>query len=285
MKIGLVINEQKSHVYEPVQELVDWFRDQPCEVYVESVEPFDEAPNLNHVDREELARVSEVVVVFGGDGTLLDAAHAMAESETPILGVNSGGLGFLTETTLEEMKPAIKRVLENDYEVQQRMMIQGTGENTGGNHRIHALNDIVLSRARLGRVIQVAAFIDGDFVTSYVADGIIISTPTGSTAYNLSANGPIVHPELQSIVLNPICPHTLTNRPLIIPPQSEVELEIESSDECILTGDGQDKITNLHNGDRVRVGRSPRSVSLIKPEDRDFYTILRTKLHWGGRTT
>lgn len=283
--IGLIVNQKKSHVFEPVRDLVEWFRDQPCKVYVEDTEPFNSKPEVEITDREQLAETCEFVVVFGGDGTLLDAAQAMAKTETPILGVNSGGLGFLTETTLEEMKPAIERLIEGDYEIQQRMMIRGNRIQDGETHDIHALNDIVLSRARLGRVIQVAAFINGDFVTSYVADGIIASTPTGSTAYNLSANGPIVHPELQSIVLNPICPHTLTNRPLIIPPESTVELEIESTDECILTGDGQDKITHLHEGDRLRIDRSERTVSLIKPEDRDFYTILRTKLHWGGRTT
>lgn len=288
MKIGLIVNPSKTHVFEPVRELIDWFREQPCNVYVEKDEPFADYDHLYAVERDTMASEADVVVVFGGDGTLLNASHLMAIHETPILGVNSGGLGFLTETTIDEMKPAIKRVLEGEFELQHRMMVSGerNGDHNDNNQSpVHALNDLVLSRKKLGRVIQVAAFVNGDFVTSYVADGIIISTPTGSTAYNLSSNGPITHPQLDTMILNPICPHTLTNRPVMLPPDSIIELQVESSDECILTADGQDRIENLNQGDRLSIKQSRRTVSLILPEDRDFYKILRTKLHWGGRTT
>jgi len=286
MKIGLIVNASKTHVFEPLRGLIEWFGDRPCDVYVEKDEPFADHDNLSTVARETMARECDAVVVFGGDGTLLDASHLMAQYETPILGVNSGGLGFLTETTIEEMKPAIDRILDGEYEIQKRMMIVGTEVNEAEDTPdTHALNDLVLSRKRLRRVIQVAAFVDGNFVTSYVADGIILSTPTGSTAYNLSANGPIVHPQLNTIVMNPICPHTLTNRPLMLAPDSRIELQVETSDECILTADGQDRIKGLADGDRIRIQQSHREVSLILPRDRDFYQILRSKLHWGGRTT
>jgi NAD+ kinase len=163
------------------------------------------------------------------------------------------------------------------------MMLEATGSTS--SEQLLALNDMVLSRFRLGRVFQVAAYVDDDFVTKYVCDGMIVSTPTGSTAYNLSANGPIVHSEVESIIINPICPHTLTNRPLIVPPSSEVRLRVESEDECLLTADGQDKITDLNDGDEVTIWKSDQSITLINPSDRDFYRILRSKLHWSGRTS
>ncbi|MFB6355822.1 MAG: NAD(+)/NADH kinase, partial [bacterium] len=167
---------------------------------------------------------------------------------------------------------------------QERMMLEAYKPDNE-SEVIHSLNDMVLSRSKLGRVIQVAAYIDEDFVTSYVCDGIIVSTPTGSTAYNLSANGPITHPDLESIILNPICPHTLTNRPLIIPPERTVRLVIETEEECILTADGQDRINSLLSEDEIVIKQSRRKVQLIQPEDRDFYQILRSKLHWGGKTS
>ena len=286
MKIGLIVNTSKSHVFEPIRELIEWLQNRPSEVYIEENQPFVQNEMLDTVPRETMARECDAVVVFGGDGTLLNASHLMAQYDTPILGVNSGGLGFLTETTIEEMKPAINRIIDGEYEIQKRMMIVGTEvDKAGKTPDVHALNDLVLSRKRLRRVIQVAAFVNGNFVTSYLADGIILSTPTGSTAYNLSANGPIVHPELNTIVMNPICPHTLTNRPLMLAADSKIELQVETSDQCILTADGQDRIKGLTEGDRIQIQQSTQEVSLIVPRDRDFYQILRSKLHWGGRTT
>ncbi len=283
MEIGLIVNPSKETVFPDVRELVRWLSRRGCRVLAEDL-PELTLGEVTPLERDELARSSDVVVVFGGDGTLLDAAHTMSRHDTPILGVNSGGLGFLTETTLDEVRASLERILEDGYDVQRRMMIEARvrGRDDGS---LHALNDMVLSRFRLGRVMQLAAFVDGEFVTSYVCDGIIVSTPTGSTAYNLSASGPIVHPRLGSLILNPICPHTLTNRPLILPPESRIRLEVETEDECLLTADGQDGIGELSTGDVIEVGPSDREVTLIRSPERDFFTILRTKLGWGGKTS
>lgn len=284
MNIGLIVNETKTHVFPRIEELITWLNDRDTHVMIERDLPLPNPVEAEGCDREEMAKRADVVAVFGGDGTLLNASHMMSRHDTPILGVNSGGLGFLTETTLEEMFDSMERILASDYQVQERMMLRGEVDGSD-QAALHALNDLVLGRFRLGRVIQVAAYVNSDFVTSYVCDGIIVSTPTGSTAYNLAANGPILHPELESIILNPICPHTLTNRPLILPPTSKIELQISSEDECLLTSDGQDRISELKKGDRIHIRPSDRRVTLIKPEARDFYTILRTKLHWGGKTS
>lgn len=283
MDIGLILNPSKESVFPDVRELVLWLQEQGCPVLAEEGSPL-RLDDVRHLSRDELARSSDVVVVFGGDGTLLDAAHTVSRFDTPILGVNSGGLGFLTETTLGEVRESLGRILKDGYDVQKRMMIEAHVRDRN-DASLHALNDMVLSRFRLGRVIQVAAHVDGEFVTSYVCDGMIVSTPTGSTAYNLSANGPIVHPRLGSIILNPICPHTLTNRPLILPPESRVRLEVESDEECLLTADGQDRVGGLEGGDVVELERSDREVTLIRSPERDFYNILRTKLRWGGKTS
>lgn len=283
MNIGFIVNPSKNKYFEGIGDLADWLIEQGSTVYVEDQ---DELPNLGGAQtrtREEIGRESDVVAVFGGDGTLLDASHEMIRFDTPILGVNTGGLGFLTETTMDEVRSSFERILSGDHDVNRRMMLEASAPGHDGS--LQALNDMVLSRFRLGRVFQVAAYVDESFVTSYVCDGMIVSTPTGSTAYNLSASGPIVQPDVESIILNPICPHTLTNRPLIVPPSSTVRLSIESDDPCVLTADGQDKITELGEGDEISVWKSDRKVTLISSGERDFYNILRTKLHWSGRAS
>jgi NAD+ kinase len=281
MDIGFVVNPSKSEYFRGIGELADWLADQGHTVYVEDQ---DELPDLGAArpkSREEIGQMSDVVAVFGGDGTLLDASHEMVRFDTPILGVNTGGLGFMTETTMDEVRSSFERILSGDHDMHQRMMLEASAPGHEGSLR--ALNDMVLSRFRLGRVFQVAAYVDDSFVTSYVCDGMIVSTPTGSTAYNLSASGPIVQPDVESIILNPICPHTLTNRPLIVPPSSTVRLSIGSEDRCVLTADGQDKMTELGEGDEISIWKSDRKATLISSGERDFYNILRTKLHWSGR--
>lgn len=281
MEIGFIVNPTKTEYFEGIEELVAWLTDRGNTVYFEEADELNELGAARPMSRSEIGRTCDVVAVFGGDGTLLDASHEMVRYETPILGVNTGGLGFLTETTIDEVRASFERILAGEHEVHHRMMLKAGGPEDDGT--LQALNDMVLSRFRLGRVFQVAAYVDDSFVTSYVCDGMIVGTPTGSTAYNLSANGPIVHADVESILINPICPHTLTNRPLIVPPTSTVRLRIESDDECLVTADGQDKITGLREDDEISIWRSDRRVTLINPEDRDFYEILRSKLHWSGR--
>ena len=232
----------------------------------------------------DIGNSCDVVIVFGGDGTLLRVSHQIAAQEIPVLGINTGHLGFLTETTIDAAEKSISEVLENNYMTQERMMLQSSVDGFEADP-MHALNDMVLARARHGRVIQVEVCVDKNLVTNYVCDGLIASTPTGSTAYNLSAWGPIVHPGQKLIILNPICPHTLSNRPLILPASSSIELKIVSSDECVLTADGQQKITNLHRGNCAHISRSAYKTSLIVPKSLSFYQILRTRLQWSGEIT
>lgn len=284
MKLGLIANPSKKEVFPRIEQLLDWLSDRECEVVFENHLGLPASKAARPASREELAREADVVIVFGGDGTLLDASHELIDYETPMLGVNSGGLGFLTETTLDEVYDSIERILDEEYEVERRMMLSAK-QPDDGSETLRSLNDMVLSREQLGRVIQVGAYVDGELVTNYVCDGLIISTPTGSTAYNLSANGPIVHPHLESIILNPICPHTLTNRPIILPPETRLRLTVESEDRCILTADGQDHIRSISRGDQVEVWKSDDTIPLIRSKERDFFTVLRTKLHWSGKTS
>lgn len=283
MKVGLIVNPSKSTYFEVIENLVHWLKDRGSVVYFEERDGLRELGSAEPISREFIGRECDVAAVFGGDGTLLDASHEMVEHDTPILGINTGGLGFLTETAIDDVKGSFERILDGDYDINERMMLEAGHVN--GETKLQALNDMVLSRFRLGRVFEVSAYVDDSFVTSYVCDGMIVSTPTGSTAYNLSANGPIVHSEVESIIINPICPHTLTNRPLIVPPSSDVRLRIESEDECLITADGQDKITELMEGDEITIWRSDDRLTLINPDGRDFYKILRSKLHWSGRTS
>lgn len=283
MKVGIIVNPTKQEYFSKIEEFVDWLLESKNEVMFEESKELTELNGAEAVNREVIGQESDVIAVFGGDGTLLDASHEMVEFDAPILGINTGGLGFLTETSINEVKESFTEILSDNYELQNRMLLKVDGPEEDG--KLLALNDMVLSRNRLGRVFEVSAYVDGSFVTEYVCDGMIVSTPTGSTAYNLSANGPIVHSEVESIILNPICPHTLTNRPLIIPPSSEVRLQIESSDECLITADGQDKITGLKQDDSIVIKRSEKDLTLINPGERDFYHILRNKLHWSGQAS
>ncbi len=285
MDIGLLVNSGKSDVFPRVREILSWLEERSVTIHVERGAPYlREHDSVRTHDRvADLCEQAEVVIVFGGDGTILDAARHTGGTGTPLLGVNSGGLGFLTETTLEEVEESLERVVDGRFQLDERMMLSGhRPENPGTT--LHALNDLVLSRSKLGRVVRIRTYVGEDFVTEYVCDGIIVSTPTGSTAYNLSAQGPIIHPEMNAVVVNPICPHTLTNRPLILPEHAELRFVVLTDDECILTADGQQRITGLHRSDEVVIRRSDRTVSLIHPKDRTFYEILRSKLQWGGAT-
>jgi NAD+ kinase len=225
---------------------------------------------------------ADLCVVVGGDGTLLAAARLIGERQVPILAINYGGLGFLTEVTREEMYPALERVLLGETLIDQRMMIVVSvvrGSETVAAYE--ALNDAVIHKGTLARIIELEASVDGRYVSRFKSDGLILATPTGSTAYNLSAGGPIVHPSMAAIVMTPICPHTLTNRPLVLPAESRVEITLRSAhDEVYVTVDGQVGM-KLDLGDRVTAQRSGRTVRLVTPRGKDYFDVLRRKLKWG----
>jgi len=228
-----------------------------------------------------------LVVVIGGDGTLLSIAKSAADARTPILGVNLGGLGFLTEVTPPRMLTELERVLTRRFAVDERLMLDMKILRNGRAVRQgSALNDIVVSKkSTIARAVDLVVEVDGRYVTSYKADGLIVSTPTGSTAYSLSAGGPILDPKLDVLVLNPICPHTLAHRPLVLRDTVVIEVSLRNSDEGVfLTLDGQTGHP-VRAGDKVRICRSEDRVRLIQAAERNYFHLLRSKLKWGERLT
>lgn len=234
----------------------------------------------------ELAAAADALVVLGGDGTLL-AASRLIDRPVPILGVNFGSLGFLTEITLPELYPTLEGVLGGSYEYQERRLLRASVTRGGfGRASGDVLNDVVVTKATASRIIELDVTVDGFFVSAFRADGLIVSSPTGSTAYNLAAGGPILHPTLSAIVLTPICPHMLSYRPLVVGDQAVIEVRLRATRdvEVQATLDGQQNIA-LTDQDVVTVTRSPRQLRLVKPAGRDYYEVLRTKLKWGDATS
>ena len=225
---------------------------------------------------------TEVIIVFGGDGTLLSAARHYGQQGTPILGVNVGGLGFITAIGLEKLYPILEKVLHYDFQVEERMQLTGTVIRQGEIFcQQSVLNDVVINKGALARIVELKTYIDNEYLTTYRADGLIVSTPTGSTAYTLGAGGPIVFPTLQTITLIPICPFTLTNRPLILPDTFTVSVVLdERSRDVYLTFDGQVGFA-LQPQDIVEIKKGPGVIRLIKSPYKNYFEILRTKLRWG----
>jgi NAD+ kinase len=225
---------------------------------------------------------AEAAIVLGGDGTFLSVARALQDRITPIIGVNLGGLGFLTEISLEMCFQDLEEILAGNYVVEKRMRLQVSIKR--GQREIlrqTVLNDVVINKGALARIVDLKATIDGRYLTNYRADGLIVATPTGSTAYNLSAGGPIIYPTAQAIVVTPICSFTLTNRPIILPADVQVEVELgDRVQDVSLTCDGQVGC-ELAAADRVQMVSSPTPLNLIKPESTDYFEVLRTKLKWG----
>jgi NAD+ kinase len=220
-------------------------------------------------------------VVLGGDGTLLSVARQLGNG-TPILGVNLGTLGFLTEIPRSQLYPSLVRVFSGRFRIEDRLLLQVTltrqGEEVG---RYQVLNDAVINKSALARIIELTVSVDGDLLANYRSDGLIISTPTGSTAYNLSAGGPILNPMLPVVALTPICAHSLTQRPIVLPEESTIDVTLDTPrEEVFLTLDGQEG-TGMEQGDSIRVRSSAERVRLVKTGGRTFYEGLRDKLHWG----
>jgi len=291
MTIGVWARPDLSAAGNALGDFVRWLREHGARVCVErrtaSLVPQAEGPGCVVADGPEVAARSDALVVLGGDGTLLRVSHALDRRSVPILGVNFGSLGFLTEIALSELYPTLEAVLDDKYDFEERRMLHAVvrrkdhPDETGD-----VLNDVVVSKAVLSRIIELDVSVDGLFVSAFRADGLIVSSPTGSTAYNLAAGGPILHPALPAVVLTPICPHMLTNRPLVVSDESTVEvcLRAERGVDVQVTFDGQRGFP-LSSDDSVVVTRSPRTLRLVKAEGRDFFGVLRTKLKWGEGTT
>lgn len=265
-------------------ELIAWLEERHCVPLVEA-HLARHMGYLNGLSDEQIRDQAQLVVVLGGDGTLISVARLFSGREVPILGVNLGSLGFLTEITVEELYPVLERCLQGNLRLSERMMLEvvvtrGSTELT----RCHVLNDAVINKGALARIIELETTVDRYNLTTFKADGLIVSTPTGSTGYSMSAGGPIVHPVMCCIVITPICPHTLTNRPIVLPDQSVVRIVVKSSfDEMVyLTLDGQVGV-ELQEGDTVEVRCAVKTTALVTSRDKDYFSILRTKLKWGER--
>jgi NAD+ kinase len=238
-------------------------------------------------DEEVLGRKSDLVVVLGGDGTLIHAARLVGSRAVPILGCNMGSLGFLTEISQEELFPALELVLAGKGELSDRMKLRVHLHREGKPDKkeldIEVLNDVVINRGALAQLAEIGITCNQDEVANFRADGIIIATPTGSTAYALAAGGPILYPSMQAVVLAPICPHTLTQRPLVVPNDREINIVLKSArGEVFLSLDGQAGVA-LRRGDRVQIKQSKNKVALVRSPSLDYFGVLREKLHWGER--
>jgi NAD+ kinase len=279
-RVGVVAKHSSRQAIDTAHELADWLCRREIEVGLEPEVAKTRAPG-DGCDVFTADGNYDLVVVLGGDGTLLSVARTVP-SGVPILGVNLGTLGFLTEIGRSELYPSLVEILAGRYQVEERALLDVELERQGGGktpYRI--LNDAVIGKSALSRIIQLTLRVDGRLVTSYRSDGLIISTPTGSTAYNLSAGGPIVNPLLPVVVLTPICPHTFSLRPIVVPDSSTIEVTLETeNEEVYLTLDGQEG-TEFGFRDSVRMSRSSATAHLVKVSSRTFYHSLRGKLHWG----
>lgn len=283
-KLGIVTKTTSPHAKEVMGKLVPWLTERGLKVRMQEEYIGLVDGNSMAVPREHVTDGVDILLVLGGDGTLLLAARLLEGTDQPILGINLGSLGFLTELGLEELFGSLERVLNGEYTIEPRVRLEASvrrGEERIGPYQV--LNDVVINKGAVARIIDLEAYVNDQRVTNYQADGLIVSTPTGSTAYSLAAGGPIIEPTLDVIVISPICPHTLTNRPLVVPGGSRVELCLRSdSGPVFLTLDGQEG-TRLCQGDCVQVRASGSRVNLIRVGERNFYDVLSTKLHWGHR--
>ena len=233
--------------------------------------------------RAELAAKADLMIVVGGDGTLLKATQAIAARPLPLVGVNLGRLGFLADITPERVQDDIAAMLKGEFSREERLLLESGIQRAGGHEPGGtALNDVVVQKADGGRLIEFETHVDGQFLCAYRADGMIVASPTGSTAYALSGGGPILHPAMDALLLVPICPHTLGDRPMVVPGGSRIEILLNHTHggRAQVTSDGQ-RTQPLAAGERVQVQRAERRVSFIHPRGYDYYKILRTKLHWG----
>jgi NAD+ kinase len=281
---GIICKPNQDLVSSVAPALLEWLRERKIDVFID-----EETRACIDLPAPALARtvLSEniaLLIVLGGDGTLLSAARALGSHRIPILAVNLGGLGFLTSVTLDEMYPVLEEVIAGKHTTSERMMLDAEIIRKGHvSERQRALNDAVATKAALARMLAFDVYVDRSHVGRYRADGIIVATPTGSTAYSLAAGGPIIDPQLDAFVITPICPHMLTNRPLVVPHSATIELDFGPAEEPVyITLDGQIGF-QLEPRDRVIVTKSASRVTLVRPPHKTYFEVLRSKLRWSER--
>jgi NAD+ kinase len=286
-RIGLVLKPHQPHALKTTCELTRWLAERGIEllggpeIERERIE-HETGCSVREVPSEKLAHEVDLVLVLGGDGTMIATARMIGDTEVPVLGVNFGGLGYLAEFRFEELFTALESILESNYRLNKRVMLSvelRRGDELITRNRV--LNDVVINKSALARIIEIEAYFNQQFVNSFRADGLIVSTPTGSTAYNLSAGGPVIFPSMNAVVVTPICPFTLSNRPIVVPDDEVIELCLKTDKEDVsLTLDGQVGF-ELQVEDRVVITKSHTTFNLIQPANRNYFDVLRDKLRWG----
>jgi NAD+ kinase len=286
-RIGVVVKPHQPDALETLCRLTSWLNEHGIalvglpEIERERIEHETGCP-VTVVDDTDIAKQVDLMLVLGGDGTMIATARMVADTELPVMGVNYGGLGYLAEFPIEELFPALEAILRGEYQVQQRVMLSvemWRGDELVTRNRV--LNDVVVNKSALARIIEIEAYLDRQFVNSFRADGLIVATPTGSTAYNLSAGGPIIFPSMNAVVITPICPFTLSNRPIVVPDDSVIEIRLMTkNEEVALTLDGQVGLP-MQAGDRVTIRKSKAAFNLVQPPNRNYFDVLRNKLKWG----
>jgi NAD+ kinase len=286
-RIGVVCKPHQPDALETLCRLTQWLDERGIKLIGG---PEIERERIEHqtgcvvesVTQEDLPKSVDLILVLGGDGTMISTARMIGDAEVPVIGVNYGGLGYLAEFPIEELFPALEAILEGNYKVERRVMLSvelRRGEELVTKNRV--LNDVVINKSALARIIEIEAHLNGQFVNSFRADGLIVSTPTGSTAYNLSAGGPVIYPSMNAVVITPICPFTLSNRPIVVPDDSLIEVRLMTDNEDVaLTLDGQVGFP-LQVGDRVVIRKSRTTFNLVQPANRNYFDVLRDKLRWG----
>lgn len=282
-RLGIITKPNEPRAAKLASGIADWAAGHEINLFVND-RVKDLPPGTFSASAREIADHCDILVVLGGDGTMIATARLVSGRGTPVLGVNLGTLGYLTEFSAEDVIPALELVMKGDYQVDQRMMLKWRvlrdGDTVGSST---ALNDVVVNKSAIARIIDIECAVGPHYVTTYRADGLIVATPTGSTAYNLSAGGPIIAPGTEAISIAPICPHTLTNRPLVLPYFAEIRLRLNTREqEVMLTSDGQTGLP-LMSGDQVEISKSENTFNTIAAKDRDYFEVLRSKLKWSGQ--
>jgi len=281
--VGLIGKQSDPRVGEALQTLSQWLLEQGLTVYLDEVNSdIATSHSLEICTRNEIGERCDLAIVVGGDGTLLNAARALADHHVPLVGVNLGRLGFLTDISHDNMTEYLGDILQGHYITEERFLLNSTIIRQGEKlNEASAFNDVVIHKWNVARMIELETYINGKLLNQQRSDGLIISTPTGSTAYALSAGGPIIDPTLNALLLVPVCPHTMSNRPIVVGGDNEVEVVIceRNHDNAQVTCDGQISF-GLSSGDRILIKKKEQSIQLIHPSQHDHYEILRAKLHW-----
>lgn len=286
-RVGIIVKPHQPDALQTICGVVEWLAERKIDLAgTEEIE----RERIEHqtgcvvqtFSEEQLAAKVDLMLVLGGDGTMIATARMLGDSEVPVLGVNYGGLGYLAEFRIEELYSALESILAGNYRLDTRVMLSVElmrGKDAVTRNRV--LNDVVINKSALARIIEIEAYLNQQFVNAFRADGLIVSTPTGSTAYNLSAGGPVIYPSMNAVVITPICPFTLSNRPIVVPDDAEIELCLKTEEEDVsLTLDGQVGFP-LQAKDRVRIRKSNVTFKLVQPMNRNYFEVLRDKLRWG----